>query len=127
MRGVTFNSDNKYDIQLSDALINERRLGEIFAAKKIEKSELKSETYQWERTGNICVEVRSYGKKSGLAATEADYWVHELKRDGETLVYLMFPVDRLKSLCRTHGRLVHDGGDNNAQSNYLIKLSDILA
>lgn len=126
MRGVTFNDDNKFDIQLSDALINERRLGKIFACKKIEKSELKSETYQWEQTGNICIEVRSYGKKSGLAATEADYWVHELKRDGETLVYLMFPVDRLKQLCREHGRLVHNGGDNGAQSNYLLALSDIL-
>ena len=40
---IKFNADNKFDLQLTDALINERRLGDIFSAKKIEKIELKSE------------------------------------------------------------------------------------
>ena len=97
---VTLNRDRKFDLQLSQALINERRLAEIFKTGKIEKIELKSESYQWEQTGNICIEFLQNGEPSGLSTTEADMWFHELKRDGETLLYIMIPVARLKRLCR---------------------------
>src|SRR5580692_11142434 len=93
---IKFNRGSKFDFQLSAALINERRLAEIFSAAKIEKIELKSETWLWERTGNICIEYRQNGRPSGIDATEADYWVHELRRNGATLCYLMFPTERLK-------------------------------
>jgi hypothetical protein len=126
---ITFNRDNKFDLQLSEALVNERRLAEIFTAAKIEKIELKSETWQWERTGNICIEYKQDGKPSGIAVTEADYWVHELRRDGGTLCYLMFPVERLKELARKayqEGRYSERGGDGGRFCNVLIRLSDIL-
>src|SRR5215468_10178544 len=97
---ITFNRDGKFDLQLSQALIDERRLGDIFATARIEKIELKSESWLWEQTGNICIEYRQDDQPSGIAITEADYWVHELKRDGQTLVYLMFPIERLKELAR---------------------------
>src|ERR1035437_229291 len=100
MSVVKFNRDNKFDLQLNAALIRERELGEIFAGSKIEKIELKSETWQWERTGNICIEFSQNGQPSGIAVTDADMWVHELRRDGKTLVYLMFPIARLKELAR---------------------------
>jgi hypothetical protein len=79
---------------------SERRLAEIFQHANIRRIELKSESHQWEKTGNICIEYRQNGNPSGIAATEADLWVHELKRDGETLCYLMFPAERLKKLAR---------------------------
>jgi hypothetical protein len=126
---VAFNRDNKFDLQLSDALINERRLAEVFSAKKIEKIELKSESWQWERTQNICVEYRQNGAPSGIAITQADYWVHELKRDGQTLCYLMFPIERLKELARAAymaGRYHEGGGDGRRFCNVLIPLSEIL-
>lgn len=126
MPTVSFNRDNKFDIQLSQALADENRLADIFSNARIERIELKSESFQWERTGNIAIEFRSRGKLSGLAATEADMWVHELKRDGETLCYLMFPTDRLKQLCRDVGRVVHHGGDDDAQSLVLVPLAEIL-
>lgn len=133
--GVTYGSDSKFDIQLSKALIDERRLGEIFAAGSIEKVELKSETYQWEQTGNICVEFRRNGHLSGISTTEADYWVHELKREATepgksfTLVYLMFPIARLKELARAAikaGRVRHGVGDGGLSDVALIRLKDIL-
>jgi hypothetical protein len=123
---IKFNRDSKFDLQLSAALINERRLGEIFSAAKIEKLELKSESWLWERTGNICIEYRQSGRPSGIALTEADYWVHELRRDGETLVYLMFPTERLKELALTAGRFHQGGGDGGRFCNILIPLSEIL-
>jgi hypothetical protein len=42
---VRFSREHKFDLQLSEALIHERRLGEIFRTGRIEKIELKSETY----------------------------------------------------------------------------------
>jgi hypothetical protein len=129
MSVVNFNRDNKFDLQLNASLIRERELGRIFAECKIEKIELKSETFQWEKTGNICIEFSQNGKPSGIAATDADMWVHELRRDGKTLVYLMFPVERLKELARAAyaaGRRSHNGGDGGRFGNVLIRLSDIL-
>lgn len=126
---IVFNRDGKFDLQLGQALINERRLAEIFSVGKIEKIELKTETWQWEQTGNICIEYRQNGQPSGIAITEADYWVHELRRNDDTLVYLMFPVPRLKELARkayAAGRYHEGGGDGGRFCNVLIPLKDIL-
>jgi hypothetical protein len=129
MDKVTFNKDNKFDLQLSQSLIDQRRLADIFEHGDISKIELKSENWQWERTGNICIEYRQRDRPSGIAVTEAGYWVHELKRDGKTLVYLMFPIDRLKELAREayrEGRYHEGGGDGGRFCNILIPLQDIL-
>jgi hypothetical protein len=119
--------NKKFDIQLSEAQQNEIKLAGILT--RMAKVELKSETWQWEQTGNICIEYEYNGKPSGIAATEADVWVHELKRDGDTLVYLMFPADRLKRLCREaykngkHRSLAGDGGKSKV---VLLPLWEIL-
>lgn len=129
MSGVTYGHGKKFDIQLDASLIAERRLGAIFEYSTISKSELKTETWQWERTGNICIEYEWNGRPSGIAATEAHYWVHELRKDGETLVYLMFPMDRLKQIARkafAAGRYRKGGGDGGLSSNILLRLADII-
>ena len=129
---IIFNPDNKFDLQLSQSLIDQQRLAEVFTEMRIEKVctiELKSESWQWERTGNICVEYRQNGKPSGIALTQADFWVHELKRDGKTLCYFMFPTERLKELARemyARGRYHEGGGDDGRFCNVLIPLTEIL-
>jgi hypothetical protein len=55
-------------------------------------------------------------------------WVHELCRDGHTLCYLMFPIDRLKHLaakCYREGRRA-SGGDGGHFKMVLVPLSEIL-
>ena len=129
MSRIRHNRDGKFDLQLDQALIDERRLADIFEYGTIGKIELKSESWQWERTGNIAIEFRSAGRPSGISITEADYWVHELKRDGVTLVYLMFPIDRLKALCRDacrDGNVRLNGGDGGKFDNIILPLKDIL-
>ena len=127
MNKITFNRDRKFDLQLDQALVAERRLAEIFAAAKLEKIELKTETWQWEQTGNICIEYRQGGQPSGIAVTEADYWVHELRRDSQTLCYLMFPIERLKARrAYAEGRFREGGGDGGRFCNVLIPLSWVL-
>ena len=126
---ITFDGGKKFDIQLARGLIEERKLAEIFAARRIETIEVKSESWLWERTGNIAIEFASNGRPSGINATEADYWVHNLMRDGATLAYIMFPVDRLRDLvaqARLEGRACHESGDGGRQSLALIRLADIL-
>lgn len=126
---LSYCRDRKFDLQLSAALIHERRLGEIFTTGTLERIELKSETWQWERTGNICVEFRCAGRPSGISTTEATCWVHELRRDDATLVWLMFPIDRLKELARRAiraGRWRSGAGDGGRFDVALIRLSEIL-
>jgi hypothetical protein len=129
MGEIIFGHDNKFDMQLSQALIDERRLADIFEHADIHKIELKSESHQWEETGNICIEFAQNGQPSGIAITEATVWVHELKRDGETLCYLMFPVERLKKLAREayqEGRFRTHVGDGGRFDVVLLRLRDIL-
>lgn len=126
---IVINHDNKFDLQLGQALIDERRLAEIFEHVDIHKLELKSESWQWEQTGNICIEYRQDGHPSGIATTEAGCWVHELKRDGETLCYLMFPIERLRKLAREawkEGRHRSHAGDGGRFDVVLLRLRDIL-
>lgn len=124
---IKFNHDNKFDIQLGQSLLAEKRLADIFQNGKIE---LKTETYQWKRTGNICIEYRQNGQPSGIAVTEADVWIHELRDDdGSTFVWLMFPIERLKALALKaykEGRYHKGGGDGGRFCNILIPLSWVL-
>jgi hypothetical protein len=125
---VTFNRDNKFDLQLSQALIDERRLAEIFIGAKLERIELKSESHQWEHTGNIAIEYRCDGRPSGLSVTTADLWVHELKRDGQTLIYLVIPVPRLKEICRAAihaGRARSNAGDDGRFDVVLLSIKGL--
>ena len=124
---VSYNRDWKYDILIRDGTWDERRLGDYFAGGKFSTLELKSEQYLWERTGNIAIEYRWSGRPSGIASTIADMWVHELKRKGETLAYIMVPMERLKAICReayANGRH-QTGGDDDLSELVLLKLRDI--
>jgi len=117
-----FNSDNKFDIQLEQGQIAERRLAKLLAGK----IEVKSESYLWRRTGNICVEYEQNGKPSGIAATEADWWAHELMDDEreQTVAIILVPVERMHQLC-SMARKHENGGDGGRFKNYLIRIVDI--
>jgi hypothetical protein len=125
---VIYNSDSKFDLQLKKSLIEERKLADIFTDAKIEKIEVKAETWQWRRTGNIAIEYSSSGRKSGIAVTEADMWVHQINDDdGTPLVYLMFPTGVLIEICRSQyrsGKRVM-GGDGGGFGNVLLSLDDM--
>ena len=124
---VRYSLGKKFDLQLRASEEREKELGGILSSAKIE---LKTETHQWEQTGNICIEYECNGKPSGIAATEADFWVHELRRDGETLMYLWLPVDRLKTICRkayAAGKYRVNAGDGGRSKVVLLRLSDLLA
>ena len=65
----------KFDLDLKYGQVREKYVADMLQDKKIE---VKSERDVWQRTGNIAIEYESYGKPSGINATEADYWFHNL-------------------------------------------------
>jgi hypothetical protein len=128
---VTFNADNKFDIQLDAALVKERRLAELLCCGTFERIEHKGETYQWRRTGCIFVEVRRAGKLSGIAVTQADIWVHELfDDDGALLGGLNLPVRVLKPMAREAWkdpkRRKTMAGDGGLSEGVVLRLTDLL-
>ena len=59
----------KFDLDLKYGLVKEKIVADMLQDKKIE---VKSERGMWLKTGNIAIEYESYGKPSGIAATESD-------------------------------------------------------
>jgi hypothetical protein len=121
----TINRDNKFDIQLNVANLREHKLGRLLGGGKIE---LKSETWQWRRTGNFALEYEQRGRASGFKVSQADAWTQELNDDeGKILCDLMFPLARVKELARYTARrnphcIRRGGGDSGAVSNVVVPL-----
>ena len=122
------NSDKKYDFkgQLDGALEAEKKLHKIFVDHKFE---LKTESNIWHDTGNIFIEYESHDKPSGIAATEADYWVHELRtKDKRTLAYITIPTPILKEICNDllkEGVHSRRGGEGKKMEMLLLNLETL--
>ena len=52
------------------------------------------------KTGNIAIEYQSYGKPSGIEATESDYWFHNLCVGDKEYCTLVFHTDVLKTIVK---------------------------
>jgi hypothetical protein len=92
------------------------------------KIEVKSERGMWMRTGNIAIEYECYGKPSGIAATESDYWFHNLCIEDEVFATLVFDTNSLKRIINNldYKKSV-SGGDNNAARMYLLNLQKLFS
>ena len=122
---MTLNNDNKFDIDLQYGQVREQELADILQNEKIE---VKTERDKWMETGNICIEFQCRNKASGIAVTQAKWWVHVLADGDETVCMLMFPTDKLKEIARKHvvnKAKVVDGGDDNLSKMVLIPLKEI--
>ena len=127
MPGVTMNSDARFDFVLTGARIREHKLAGLLADSG--KVELKTEQDVWRKTGHLCIEYRNNGLPAGLAVTEAAAWVHELQWHGKTLVYLCFPVARIRELAADAWRKMQfafAAGRNRNNDCVLVKLRDML-
>ena len=121
---MILNNNNKFDIDLQYGQVREEELSDILQNAKIE---VKTERDKWKETGNICIEFRCRGKPSGIAVTEAKWWVHVLANGDDTSCMLMFPTEKLKELARKYyanGKIVN-GGDDNLSEMVLLPLKEI--
>ena len=114
----------KFDVDLEFGKQWEEHIDEMFSGAK--KCEVKTERDKWASTGNICIEIESYGKPSGLTSTEAELWVHNLVKDGELCCSLVFNTDKLRKTMEEMEPFVIMGGDNKASKLYLVKIEKLI-
>jgi hypothetical protein len=115
----------KFDLDLEYGKVREQAVASMLQDKKIE---VKSERDVWQNTGNIAIEYESYGKPSGIAATEADYWFHNLCIGDDIFATLVFDTDSLRRIIDNldYKRSV-SGGDHNASKMYLLNLQKLFS
>ena len=115
----------KFDIDLQYGKVREQRIAEMLQDKKIE---VKSERDMWMRTGNIAIEYECYGKPSGIAATQADYWFHNLCIGDDSFATLVFDVESLRRIINNldYKKSVK-GGDNFASRMYLLNIQKLFS
>jgi hypothetical protein len=114
--------DKRFDLSLGKAEKFETEFAKLFAEKKLE---LKTEVDWWQKTGNICIEYTDRGKPSGIATTEADYWVQELRTPEGTVAYIIFPVARLKEIMNHSGKPKNGIGDDRGVDAILIPIKKL--
>jgi len=115
----------KFDIDLEYGKVREQMVADMLQDKKIE---VKSERGMWMRTGNIAIEYECYGKPSGIAATESDYWFHNLCIEDEVFATLVFDTNSLKRIIdNLDYKKSVSGGDNKAARMYLLNLQKLFS
>ena len=115
----------KFDLDLQYGKVREKLVADMLQDKKIE---VKSERGLWQKSGNIAIEYQSYGKPSGIEATESDYWFHNLCVGEETFCTLVFDTNSLKKIIRNlDSKKSVSGGDNNASRMYLLNLQKLFS
>ena len=115
----------KFDIDLAYGKLHEEKIISMLQDKKIE---VKTERGMWSKTGNIAIEFESYGKPSGINATESDYWFHNLAIDDEVYCTLVFSTPMLKNIVeKLDDHKVVKGGDNWASKMFLVNLSKLFS
>ena len=115
----------KFDLDLQYGEIREDKIRDMLENKKIE---VKSERDMWTKTGNICIEYESYGKPSGIKATEADYWFHNLCVGDAEFCTLVFDTKMLKKIVNELDTFkTVSGGDNKASRMFLVNLQKLFS
>jgi|TARA_X000001388_G_C2189443_1_gene106914 uncharacterized ubiquitin-like protein YukD len=115
----------KFDLDLEYGKVREQMVADMLQDKKIE---VKSERGMWMRTGNIAIEYECYGKPSGIAATESDYWFHNLCIEDEVFATLVFDTNSLKRIIdNLDYKKSVSGGDNKAARMYLLNLQKLFS
>lgn len=115
----------KFDLDLEYGEIREEKIAKMLTGKKIE---VKSERGMWMKTGNICIEYQSYGKPSGIRATESDYWFHNLCVGDKEFCTLVFDTEMLKTIVDDLDTFkTVSGGDHNASRMFLVNLQKLFS
>lgn len=117
-------SFKKFDIDLEFGQHWEEHIDELF--KGVKTCEVKTERDKWAKTGNICIELESWNKPSGINATTSDIWVQNLVKGDKLLASIMIPTDVLRELLDKLPDRTVMGGDNNASKLRLVSLLKLM-
>ena len=93
------------------------------------KIEVNTERDIWKTTGNIAIEIRCRGKKSGISVTEADTWIHLLsyknKIEGGFIFSTKYLKDKIVEMHKNKEIKLVMGGDDNMSQMVLVPLEKI--
>lgn len=117
------NKAENFDIDLLRGLNGEVEALDVITGKMEVKTDFKAH-----KTGNIAIEIECHGKPSGLATTEADWWLFNIRIPKAESMLLIIHRHRLRKLAQMHihrGHVVM-GGDRNASKMVLIPVSEVI-
>ena len=116
----------KFDLDLGFGVKYEKSLANIL---KMGKVDVKTERDKWFKTRNIAIELSYYGKKSGLAVPEADWWAQILTLKGEIESIILIPVKvlkrRIKRLVKENKAIIVMGGDDMSSELVLVPIKEV--
>ena len=108
------------------------KLGEDFVKNfqnENTKIEVKTERDIWKTTGNIAIEIRCRGKKSGISVTEAQTWIHLLSYknniEGGFIFSTKYLKDKIVEMHKNEGIKLVMGGDDNMSQMVLIPIEKL--
>lgn len=78
------------------------------------------------KTGNIFIEYMSRGKYSGIATTQADYWIYKIDQTGVAIILDVFKLKEKLRGYYTNGMYLKDGGDDDTSKGFLIPINQII-
>lgn len=115
------NYNFEYDLKFGQE--GEGIIADLFENKKIE---VKRDNWVG-RTGNIAIEYESRGKPSGIATTQADYWIIMFSREYQDKFMIIIETQRLKEVSREYFKkgFIKKMGDSNASTAVLIPIKEI--
>ena len=118
---MNFNNDFRYDLEIGKE--GERIVDSLFLDKLVE---VKRDSWVC-KSGNIAIEYESRGKPSGIATTEADYWIIIFSGGYQDKVIYVFETQLLKEVSREYFKKgnVKAMGDNNTSMAVLIPIKEI--
>lgn len=120
---MEYNSDFKYDL-LTSGLKGETWVHRLLENKKIE---VKNEERMSSITGNLFIEYECRGKASGIATTQADFWVFKLANERGLIIGVQELKGKIKELVKNGNAKVNvKGGDSNLSLGVLVKIKDLI-
>jgi hypothetical protein len=115
------NNNFEYDLEFGQE--GEGIIADMFENKKIE---VKRDNWVG-RTGNIAIEYKSRGRPSGIATTQADYWIIMFSKEYEDKFMFIIETQRLKEVTKKYFNKgsIKKMGDSNTSSAVLIPIKEI--
>ncbi len=136
VRAEQHGGEYRFDLDLSKGHIAEDQLRDILCGDAEHVTIEVKRDYKVSDTGNVAIEYRCRGQRSGIAKSTADWWAVALSgpgydgEDGRPEVFVLVKRRRLSRVLKRlseQGRLrPATGGDDGTSVMALLRVSDLL-